>query len=413
MNEPTNVIRPLIPESSTSESTTVEVVMNDLRDEIVTIPDYQRDSDQWAEPTKSLLVESVINNLSIPAFFFEVNVDAAGVERNEVIDGQQRLTTLFDFFSGKFSLVASQDAPYLSPNSVHYAGKKFDGLPDAYRQAFKKYRLAVIKLRNLGDMRLEVFRRINQGGTPLSGQDIRLAYYGDKSPSLALIRLAGVYDPDRLAAKRFIGSAENQFGLSYPWKNGSAREVWRDWWEGREIARGQTASETFLWSLVVSQVTELNAILQNDSAQQKLNTRFNRTIDEALDVYCAQLRWQDKDTSMPPALMTFDEMREKFFPYFEQWVELLLGQKGPNLPVSKHRLASAIIGSAYKNQVDPTKFSEQQWTDTVEFVRRPQDIAKKYESGWPVSKGRWDGQKGYRAQMEVAQTVLAKIAHAG
>jgi hypothetical protein len=113
MNEPTNVIRPLIPESSTSESTTVEVVMNDLRDEIVTIPHYQRDSDQWAEPTKSLLVESVINNLSIPAFFFEVSVDAAGVERNEVIDGQQRLTTLFDFFIGRFNLVKSQDAPYV------------------------------------------------------------------------------------------------------------------------------------------------------------------------------------------------------------------------------------------------------------------------------------------------------------
>jgi hypothetical protein len=45
-------------------------------------------------------------------------------------------------------------------------------------------------------MRLEIFRRINQGGTPLSGQDIRLAYYGEKSPSLALIRLAGV--PERL-----------------------------------------------------------------------------------------------------------------------------------------------------------------------------------------------------------------------
>jgi hypothetical protein len=68
--------------------------MNDLRDKIVRIPDYQRDSDQWAEPTKSLLVESVINNLSIPAFFFEVSVDA-GVEKNEVIDcgSCRRLTT--------------------------------------------------------------------------------------------------------------------------------------------------------------------------------------------------------------------------------------------------------------------------------------------------------------------------------
>ena len=175
-------IKPLIPESSTSESTNVEVVLNDLRDNIVQIPDYQRDSDQWAEPTKSLLIESVINNLSIPAFFFEVDVDSSGVEKNQVIDGQQRLTTLSEFFNNKFRLVESSEAPYISPNSIHYAGKTFGELPVVFQQAFKKYRLAIIKLRDLKDTRLEVFRRINQGGTPLSGQDIRLAYYGENSP---------------------------------------------------------------------------------------------------------------------------------------------------------------------------------------------------------------------------------------
>src|SRR5580700_2185704 len=102
MSEPSVLIRPLIAESSTSESTTVEVVMNDLRDNTVRIPDYQRDSDQWSELTKSLLVESIINNLSIPAFFFEVLVEG-GLEKNEVIDGQQRLTTLFDFYNNEFS----------------------------------------------------------------------------------------------------------------------------------------------------------------------------------------------------------------------------------------------------------------------------------------------------------------------
>src|SRR5487761_320168 len=208
-------IKPLIPESSTSESTTVEVVMNDLRDKSLRIPDYQRDSDQWGEPTKSLLVESVINNLSVPAFFFEVSIEG-GVETNEVVDGQQRLTTLFDFYEGNFSLADSGDAPYLSPNSVHYVGKKFKELPQAYQQAFKKYRLAVINLRNIGEMRLAIFRRINQGGSPLSGQDISLAYYGEQSPSLALIRLAGIYDPDRQAAKRFLENAQAQFQLPYP-----------------------------------------------------------------------------------------------------------------------------------------------------------------------------------------------------
>jgi uncharacterized protein with ParB-like and HNH nuclease domain len=102
--------------------------MNDLRDGVLRIPDYQRDSDQWSEETKSLLVESVINNLSIPAFFFEVIIEESG-EKNEVIDGQQRLTTLFDFYQNRFKLVASDEAPYLSPNSVHYAEKTFKGLP--------------------------------------------------------------------------------------------------------------------------------------------------------------------------------------------------------------------------------------------------------------------------------------------
>src|SRR5438046_3359062 len=41
-----STIKPLLPESSTSESTTVEVTLNDLRDKLLTIPDYQRDSDQ-------------------------------------------------------------------------------------------------------------------------------------------------------------------------------------------------------------------------------------------------------------------------------------------------------------------------------------------------------------------------------
>lgn len=41
MNDVTD-IKPLIAESSTSESTTVEVVLNGIRDGDIRIPDYQR-----------------------------------------------------------------------------------------------------------------------------------------------------------------------------------------------------------------------------------------------------------------------------------------------------------------------------------------------------------------------------------
>ena len=51
-------VKPLIPESSTSESSRVDSVLKDFHDGTIQIPDYQRDSDQWDETTKSLLIES-------------------------------------------------------------------------------------------------------------------------------------------------------------------------------------------------------------------------------------------------------------------------------------------------------------------------------------------------------------------
>lgn len=402
-------VRPLIPESSTSESTRVDSVLKDFQEGTVQIPDYQRDSDQWADSTKSLLIESVINNLSIPAFFFEVAVDDTGVERNQVIDGQQRITTLNEFYNNKLKLVDSDDAPYISPHSIHYAGKTFGELPPVYQQAFAKYRLAIIKLRDLKGMRLEVFRRINQGGTPLSGQDIRLAYYGENSPSLAFIRLVGVYDKNRQASRRFIETAREKFGLAHPWTNRDALGAWLDMWKDKDISRGQTASEMFLWSFMTAQHNKINGILQNTDALGKLNVRFSKGIDEALDVYCAQLHYQDKNPIAPPALITFNEMKSDFFPYFEKWIGML-GSAGPSLDVRKNRTVAALIGAGYRENARPENLNKEALGRAVEFIRRPTDKSVAFGIEWPQSKGRWDGTKGYSAQMEAACQIVRALA---
>jgi Protein of unknown function DUF262 len=402
-------IKPLIRESSTSESTNVKVVLEELEAGTIQIPDYQRDSDQWDATTKSLLVESVINNLSIPAFFFEVGLDAQGVERNQVIDGQQRLTTLGQFYRNTFRLVGANEAAYISPNSLHYAGRTFDELPDVYKSAFRRYRLTVIKLRDLENMRLEVFRRINQGGTPLSGQDIRLAYYGENSPAIAFIRLVGVYDGQRQAAQRFIDSARANYGLDYPWADRTASDAWKDLWEDKELARGQTASEMFLWCLMAAQYSQLDGIIQNKDALSKLNVRFNQNIDDALDVYCAQLTYQDRNPETPPVLFTAHELKSRVFPAFATWIEEL-GAKGPSLDVRKHRTVASIIGASYRAGIEPGLFSAAQWTKAVEFIRRPTETATAMGIEWPQSKGRWDGAKGHRAQLEAASQIAAKIA---
>ncbi|NJM90772.1 MAG: DUF262 domain-containing protein [Myxococcales bacterium] len=311
----------------------------------LSIPDYQRDADQWSDATKSLFIESIINNLTIPAFFFESIVDSSdGIEKNEVVDGQQRLTTLLEFFKNKYRLVDQDSAPYLSPMSVHYAKCTFDELPPAYQQAFKRYRLTIIKLRNLGEVKLEVFRRINQGGTPLSGQDIRLAYYGDASQSVALVRAAGIYDPARASSKRILDGVTHQ--PAHVWGTPEL-ETWKDYWNDKEVARGQTPSEMFLWAIVGSRFEKLNKLLTNRGALAVLKARFNGGIDEALDAACAQLQFQDRHPSTEEILPSYATLTNDFFPHFQAWFHRIVGREATSLGVNRYRTIAAVIGQTF------------------------------------------------------------------
>ena len=186
-------------------------------------------------------------------------------------------------------------------------------------------------------------------------------------------------------------------------------QSWKDWWADKEIARGQTASESFLLGLVSAQHDKLNALLGDAQALAKLNIRFNGAMDEALDACVAQLQYQDKNADFPPLLMSFSEIKSKFFPYFEIWIDRLLSKMAPNLPVNKNRMISSVIGAAYRLLIDLDSLSSKQWTGLIEFVRRPQEGAKSAGIDWPQSKGRWDGQKGYRAQFEAIHQVTKKL----
>src|SRR5207249_4975917 len=128
----------------------------------------------------------------------------------------------------------------------------------------------------------------------------------------------------------------------------AALECWQEWWKEKAIAHGQTPSEMFLWSLMVCQVEQLSSILLNNAALQKLNCKFNGAIDEALDAYCAQLRYQDTEKIIPPVLMPFEEIKDSFFPVFQRWMGLFLGEKMTSLQVTKHRIVAAVIGAAYR-----------------------------------------------------------------
>jgi hypothetical protein len=76
--------------------------LKDVIDETKTVnlrPEYQRRS-RWSQKQKSLLIESFLLNIPIPpVFLFE-----GELARYEVMDGQQRLLAIRDFFTNQFQL---------------------------------------------------------------------------------------------------------------------------------------------------------------------------------------------------------------------------------------------------------------------------------------------------------------------
>ncbi len=134
--------------------------------------DYQRKSNQWSNEQKSRLIESLIMRIPLPIFYFD------GSERPwKIIDGLHRLTTLYTFVKGQsFEL---EHLEYLTDLN----GMKFLELPFKYRRAVEESSIEAYLI-NPGTpdkVKLNIFQRINTGGSSLSRQEIRNAYYRGKA----------------------------------------------------------------------------------------------------------------------------------------------------------------------------------------------------------------------------------------
>ena len=114
--------QPVVTQQTIAQNEAVENVLTRFEVNEIVIPQYQRDADQWDDSKKSLFIESVLNRLTVPAFYFALSQENSDV--TEVVDGQQRLTTLVAFFNNDFALSSNDDCPYYGA-SAHYAGKTY------------------------------------------------------------------------------------------------------------------------------------------------------------------------------------------------------------------------------------------------------------------------------------------------
>ncbi|BAQ62700.1 conserved hypothetical protein [Geminocystis sp. NIES-3708] len=89
-------------------------------------PEYQRRK-RWDDIRKSRLIESFILNVPIPPIFlYEVDYSIY-----EVMDGQQRLTAIYDFYKGRFELKGLEYWRELN-------GRKYNNLPEQVKRGIDR-----------------------------------------------------------------------------------------------------------------------------------------------------------------------------------------------------------------------------------------------------------------------------------
>lgn len=143
-----------------------------LRKEII-IPPFQRGW-VWKHPQASKLVESFLLGLPVPAIF----VYKEPSQKQVVIDGQQRLRTIWGFFEGK---LPDGNAFYLKGVSPQWEGKYYTTLDEAERIRFRDSVLRVVIVEQLDPKDTtsiyHIFERLNTGGTGLTPQEVRNCIY--------------------------------------------------------------------------------------------------------------------------------------------------------------------------------------------------------------------------------------------
>jgi Protein of unknown function DUF262 len=160
-------------------------------------PEFQREM-VWTEDKQIKLVESVLARIPLPVIYLADDGDTL-----DVVDGQQRLTTLFAFIEGRFAERDAPEAirrkgddlteghPFVLRNLTlmkELNKKRFDTIEPKTRRLFEQTQLTcfVLQANTSPQAKFQIFGRLNEGTTPLNPQEIRNAIY--RGPGLELVR---------------------------------------------------------------------------------------------------------------------------------------------------------------------------------------------------------------------------------
>jgi len=158
---------------------TLEVLHDKWEKQQIIIPEFQRHF-VWKKSQASRLIESFLLDLPVPPIFLYEQSDG----KLMVIDGQQRLKSIFYFFDGFFE---SKEEPFelvgLHEKSRFY-NRTFEDLREINQRSYLRLKNATLRSIIIDQVEPQdmtsayhIFERLNTGGTQLTNQEIRNAIY--------------------------------------------------------------------------------------------------------------------------------------------------------------------------------------------------------------------------------------------
>jgi uncharacterized protein with ParB-like and HNH nuclease domain len=160
---------------------TLEVLHQKWKDGDIEIPRFQRQF-VWKQVQSSKLIESFLVGLPVPAVFLYTERKS---QKFLVIDGQQRLRSIFYFFEGFFGEEQRGKRTVFQIKGLSdkskYLGKGFKDLDEADQRKLRNCVLRSFIVQQLDpndDTSIyHIFERLNTGGTLLANQEIRNCVY--------------------------------------------------------------------------------------------------------------------------------------------------------------------------------------------------------------------------------------------
>ena len=141
-----------------------------LSGKLVIQPEYQRNY-IYADGKKDVaVIQSILKGYPIGLIYF-TKVDE---DKFEVLDGQQRITSIGRFLTGKF--------PIIDENGMQ---QYFSGLPEDLQKKILKTKLTIYECSGTESEIKEWFRTINIVGVPLNDQELLNAIYSGPFVTLA------------------------------------------------------------------------------------------------------------------------------------------------------------------------------------------------------------------------------------